>query len=188
MYPVIGRGWPETLSIRFISPPSIRLNGNAHIPLLRLFLFSFSLQTFDVDKNKKPSNSGEGKKKKGKTSFEAALNKNVRFQFSPRPAAHSSRRKLRFQPHQAFFFFPSFFLFFFPIDERRLKTFKTNERPFPLSQSTPHASGTRDDFPCTLTLVASRDCFAFRVEKRNIVERNKYVRSIRDRISKFLGI
>lgn len=113
MYPVIGRGWPETLSIRFISPPSIRLNGNAHIPLLRLFLFSFSLQTFDVDKNKKPSNSGEGKKKKEKTSFEAALNKNVRFQFSPRPAAHSSRRKLRFQPHQAFFFFPLFSFFFF---------------------------------------------------------------------------
>lgn len=112
MYPVIGRGWPETLSIRFISPPSIRLNGNAHIPLLRLFLFSFSLQTFDVDKNKKPSNSGEGKKKKEKTSFEAALNKNVRFQFSPRPAAHSSRRKLRFQPHQAFFF-SLFFPFFF---------------------------------------------------------------------------
>lgn len=166
MYPVIGRGWPETSSIRFISPPSIRLNGNAHIPLLRLFLFSFSLQTFDVDKNKKPSNSGEGEKKK-----------------------KLQKKKLRFQPHQAFFFFPSFFLFFFfPIDERRLKTFKTNERPFPLSQSTPHASGTRDDFPCTLTLVASRNCFAFRVEKRNIVERNKYVRSIRDRISKFLGI
>lgn len=112
MYPVIGRGWPETLSIRFISPPSIRLNGNAHIPLLRLFLFSFSLRLsrhLMSTKTKSPPTLGREKKK---TLFEAALNKNVRFQFSPRPAAHSSRRKLRFQPHQAFFF-SLFFPFFF---------------------------------------------------------------------------
>lgn len=82
------------------------------ISLCFVYFYFHFLSRHLMSTKKKPSNSGEGKKKKEKTSFEAALNKNVRFQFSPRPAAHSSRRKLRFQPHQAFFF-SLFFPFFF---------------------------------------------------------------------------
>lgn len=144
MYPVIGRGWPETLSIRFISA--------LFSPLLSLllafkwkrvypfasFIFIISSPTCSLDiwcrqKQKKnpPTLGGEKKLYSRRHKIKMSDSK------TPPRIHHAANCAFSLIKH---------FFFFFSIDKRRLKTFKTNERPFPLSQSMPHASGSRDIF------------------------------------------
>lgn len=179
MYPVIGRGWPETLSIRFISA--------LFSPLLSLllafkwkrvypfasFIFIISSPTCSLDiwcrqKQKKnpPTLGGEKKLYSRRHKIKMSDSKTP-------PRIHHAA-------NCAFSLIKHFFFFFLSINDAWKRSKQTNVLFRFRNQC--HTHRVPEIFSCTL-LSALRNCFAANGKEK--YDRERYIDD-KDRISKFL--